>query len=185
MACLRALQHVHRSRGLPVRTYLKWPYDIGLRIKQYHGRQWRTSTRQKLMHCDIWAMVRDVLQQRTGQTRWSHQYGRNQCPFNDKADAFGKQAATTHPLQSRPCVLRRPGEPLAPSGSRNVRPKRNAQGAANFGSVARRDTAQTERPLGPRGVTHCQTKRQWDQFASAVTHFDVPKRPVNASRRWS
>ena len=75
-------------------------------------------------------MVYDVLQQRTGQTLWSHRYGPNpQCPFNDK-DALAEQAAATHPLQLSPCVLRRPEEPLAPSGSRNVWPKGNTEGAA-------------------------------------------------------
>ena len=109
MACLRFLQHVHRSGDLHVHTDSKWSCDIILQIRQYHDKQWR-STRQKLMHCDIWAMVYDVLQQRTGQTLWSHQYGHNQCPFNDKADALAKQAAATHPLRLGPCVLKlRPG----------------------------------------------------------------------------
>ena len=45
-------------------------------------------------------------------------------PFNDRADALAQQA--THTLQPRPCVLRRLREPLAPSGYRNVRPKRSA-----------------------------------------------------------
>ena len=48
--------------------------------------------------------------------------------FNDQADALAKQAAATHPLQSRHCALRRPSEPLAPSGACNVRPKMNAEG---------------------------------------------------------
>ena len=100
-------------------------------LKQYHGRQWRTSTRQKPVHCDIWTMVYDVLWQRTGQTAWSHQYGHNHSPFNDEADALAKQvAAATDRLQLRPCVLPRPGEPLAPSGPRNVQPKGNAGGTA-------------------------------------------------------
>ena len=128
MACLRGLQHVHRSRDPHAHTDSKGSYAIISRIKQYHDRQWRISTPQQLMHCDIWTMVYDVLQQRTGQTLWSRQYGHTQCPFNDKADALTQQAAATHPLQLRPCVLRRPGEPLAPSGSRNVRPQGNAAG---------------------------------------------------------
>ena len=65
---------------LHVHTDSKSSYAIILRIKQYHDRQWRTSTRQKLMHCDIWAMVYEVLQQHPGRTPWSHQYGHNQCP---------------------------------------------------------------------------------------------------------
>ena len=68
IACLRVLQHAHQSHDLHVHTDSKWSYDIVLRLKQYHDRQWRTSTRQKLMRYDVWAMVYDVLQQHTGQT---------------------------------------------------------------------------------------------------------------------
>ena len=112
-----------------------------------------TSTRQKLMHCDIWAMVYDVLQQRTGQTLWSHQYDHSRCPFNDKADALAKQAAATPPLQLGPCVLQRTGEPLAPSASRNVRPQGNAEGASGRWSVLApqqpKGIAKTERAFAP------------------------------------
>ena len=65
MACLRVLQHLHRSRDLHVHTDSKWSHV--LISKQYHDRQRRTSTRQKLIHCDIWATVYDVLHRRTGQ----------------------------------------------------------------------------------------------------------------------
>ena len=109
MVCLRVLQHVQRSQDLHIHTDSP---DTVSRIKQYHDRQWRTSTWQTLMHCDIQArVVYDVLQQRTGQMPWSHPYGHDQCPFNDKTDALARQAAATHPLQLGPCVLRGPGEP--------------------------------------------------------------------------
>ena len=135
------------------------------------------------MHCDIWATGYDVLPQRTGQTLWSHQYGHNQCPVNDKADESDKQAAAMHPLQWRPCVLRTPGEPLAPSGSRNVRPPGNAEGAAEQQPISAPQQEGTWRR--PRESekrtwdTRCQTKRQYGQFASAVTSFGDPKRSAN------
>ena len=72
--------------------------------------------------CDIWAFGYEIVQQHTGQTLWSHQYGHNNCPFNDK------QAAATHTLQLRLCVFLRPSVPLAPLGSRNIQPKRGAEG---------------------------------------------------------
>ena len=137
-------------------TDSKWSYDIILRIKQYHDKQWRTSTQQKLMHCDIWAMVYNVLQQRTGQTLWSHQYGHNQYLFNDEEDALAKQAAATHLLQLRPCVLQRPRE-LAPSGPRKVRPKGNAEGAAEQQSVlASQQEGTRHRPRAPSA--HSETR---------------------------
>ena len=89
----------------------------------------------EVKHCDAWAVVYGTLQQRTGQTLWSHQYDHSRCPFNDKSDAVAKQAAALHPLQLRPCVLRRPGEPLAPSGSCNVQPQGNAEGVSAPQSV--------------------------------------------------
>ena len=92
------------------------------------------------MPCGTRAVV-----QCTGQTLWSHQYGHNHCPFDDKVDALARQAAATHPLQSRPCVLRRPGENLASPGSRNVRPKIIAEGAAERQSISAPQHERTRR----------------------------------------
>ena len=71
-------------------------------------------------------MVHDIFQHSTGQTVWSHKYGHNKFPFNDKADALAKQAAATHPLQPRYYVLRRPTEWLASSEAHNAQPQRLA-----------------------------------------------------------
>ena len=79
------------------------------------------ATNDQLMDCDIWAMVHDLLQHRAGQALCSHQCGHDKYPSNNKADALAKQATATHPLQLRPCVLRRPREPLASSETRIVR----------------------------------------------------------------
>ena len=88
------------------------------------------------MHCDVWALVHDVLQQRTGQTLWSHQYGHDHGPFHGKANLLAKQAAAAHPLQLRSWVPRRLGEPLAPLGSRNARLKINAEGASEVAAAS-------------------------------------------------
>ena len=61
ITCLR----VPRSRDLRVHTYLKWSYAIALRLKQDYDRQWRPSTRQKLMSRDIWDSVCDILRPQT------------------------------------------------------------------------------------------------------------------------
>ena len=119
--------------------------------------------------------MHDVLQQRTDQMLWSHQYGHDQCAFKDKAEALAQQAAATHPLQLRPCVLRRPGEPLAPSGSRSVRPKGNAAGVDEQQSVSAPRQSGTLRrprdPLGPVAVTKCQAKNEYTATATAITSF--------------
>ena len=86
MACLRVLQHVPRLKDPHVQKYSQWLNDIGRKINQYHARQRCTSTREKLVQCNIWALVYDILQHRTGQTLWSPQYGHNKCSFNDKGD---------------------------------------------------------------------------------------------------
>ena len=52
---------------------------------------------------------------------------------------------------------------------------RRSRTTADFGFAARRDAAQTERARGPLGIAQCHSKRQQDPFASAVTHFGVPK----------
>ena len=95
-------------------------------FKQHREREWGTPARRSLMHYDVWALGYDISQQRTGQALWSHRHDQTACLFNPKADASARQAAD--PLQLRPCELRRPREPLAPSGSRNVRPTRSAGG---------------------------------------------------------
>ena len=128
------------------------------------------------------AMVYEVLQQRIGRRSWSHQYGHNQCPFNDKADALAKQAAATHPLQLRPCVLRRLGESLAPSGSCSVQPKRDIRVSASFGPTAVKGIVKTERASGLLGITQCQAKNKHNTAASAITNFGAPTRSVNASK---
>ena len=181
---------MHRSCSLHVPTYSKWSYDIILRLKKHHDRQWPTLTRQKLTHCDIWVMVYDALQQRTGQMLWSHQYGHNQCPFNDKADALANQAVATHPLQLRPCILRRPGEPLAPSEFSNVLPKRNAEVVSGqqsfFGSTATKCTEKTEGGFGPRGVLQCHAQKKCSKSSnssiSAAANFGAAPSSANASR---
>ena len=78
LAWLRVLQQVHRSRDLHVHTDPNWSYDIVVRLKEC--RQWRTLNTAEADALYIWAaMVYDVLQQRTGQTLWSHQCGHHQC----------------------------------------------------------------------------------------------------------
>ena len=64
------------------------------------------------MHCDTWALMYDIWQQRTctGPILQSNQYGHTKCPFNDKADGLVEQAAAVHPLPLGPCALRRPRE---------------------------------------------------------------------------
>ena len=103
---------------------------------QYHARQWRTSTSQKLVHSDIWALVY-ILQHRTGQTLWSHQYGHSTFAANDKVDAWAKKAAT-HALQLRPCVHRKPRGPLASLEARKVWPDRSSPCA---GACTAKDSA--------------------------------------------
>ena len=73
---LRVPQYVSASRDLHVNIDLEYSYDITLHIRQYHARHWRTSTRQNLMHCDIWSMVYVILRSRTGRTLCSHQFGK-------------------------------------------------------------------------------------------------------------
>ena len=119
------------------------------------------------MHCDVWGMVYGVLHQRTGQTLWSHQYDHTQCPFDDKADALAKQAAATHPLQLRPCVLRRPRESSAPSGSRNVRAKGNAEGAAEHQPILASQQQRTRRrPREPSAHSESRNVRPKDSMTS-------------------
>ena len=130
-----------------------------MRINQYHDRQWCSSTRQTLIPYDIWALAYDVLQQRTGQTLSSRQYGHNQCLFN-------VMATTTRPLLLKPCVLRRPGEPLAPSGSHNVQPKRNAQGVPGV-AVTRQPVLAPQQP--------CVLRRLRQPLALSGVHSVQPK----------
>ena len=84
-----------------------------------------TSTWQTLMHFDVWAMAYHALQQRRGQRYGLTSTAIRSVPSTTKPIALAKQATATPPLQVRPCVPRRPGKPLAPSGSRSVRPKRD------------------------------------------------------------
>ena len=104
----------------------------------------------------------------------AHQHGNNQCPFNDNTDALAKQAAATHPLQLRPCVLRRAGESLAPSGSRNVQQKGNAEGVSGHQSVLApqqpKGTAKTERVFGPLGIPQFQIQKKYTANASSHQH---------------
>ena len=138
------------------------------------------------MHCDIWAMVYEALQQRTGRLSRSHQYDHNQCPFHNTGDALAKQAAVTHQLQLRPCVLRRAGDSLAPAGSHTVRPKGNAAGVSEQHSVSAPQQARALRrprePLAPLGITQNQVKKKYTTAASTITNFGAPTRSVNASR---
>ena len=76
------------------------------------------------IHCDTRALVNDTCQHRTGQTMGPQ--GHNECPLNDRADAGAKQATAPHPLQPRPRVRRRPGEPLVSSEARSVRSRRRS-----------------------------------------------------------
>ena len=87
-----------------------------------------------------------------------------QCAYNDKADASAKQAAATHPLQLWPCVLRRPGEPLAPSGSRKVRPKGDAVGVDEHQPVSASQQpggtlCKPREPLAPSSSRNVRPKR--------------------------
>ena len=74
----------------------------------YHMIQWQPASKGKHMHTDIWAQARTLLSQRSGNTRWSHQYSHGKCPHNDKADALEKQAAQAQPTRPRAPSPRRP-----------------------------------------------------------------------------
>ena len=68
-------------------------------------------------------LVYAFLQSRMVPTLWSYRYGDTKCSLQDKADALARQAAATHLLHLRLCVLRRPRKPLASLETRNVRPR--------------------------------------------------------------
>ena len=92
MACLREPQQ--RSWDVHIPTDSKWSHDIILRLKQYHDRQWRSSTQQKLMQCDIWAMVCNVLQR---QTLWPHIMAMINVPLTIRQmNWLSKQQQCTH-----------------------------------------------------------------------------------------
>ena len=116
MSCLRVLQHTHRSQDLHPHTDSKRSHDIVWHLKQYDDRQRRSPTRQKLVPCDIWALVYDALQQCTVQTLWPHQYGHNQCSFNDKADALTKQAAAPPPPAAKAMCIAKTKRAFGPLG---------------------------------------------------------------------
>ena len=132
VVCLRVLQHVPRSRDLRVYPDPKRSYDIVLRLKQYRDRQWCTSTRKKLINLDIWDLVYDILQQCTGKTLWSHQYGHNTCSRNahpgTNAMCTAKTERACGPLGSRDVQLKRSAEevqadtPVAPHQAQSMHP---------------------------------------------------------------
>ena len=102
-------------------------------------------------------------------------------PFHDKADALAKQAVGTRPLQLRPCVLRRPGEPLAPSGP----PKGYAAGVDGHQPVSASqhsggDITKTEGAFGPLIVTKRQAKEEYTATATAITNVGATTRSANA-----
>ena len=101
------------------------------------------------------------------------------CPCSgDEVDALAKQAAATHPLQLRPSVLRRPGEPLAPLGSRSVRQKGTAEGVSQIAVAVRRHNnpvhcADRESNRPSRGLAMCARKRRLQAAASVQMPVSV------------
>ena len=85
---------------------------------------------------------------------------------NHKAGALAKQAAATHLLQLRR-VLCQPRESLAPSGSRNIRPKVNAEGAAEQQSISASQQEETRRrPREPSAHSESLNVRPKDSMTS-------------------
>ena len=151
------LQRVHRSRDLHVHTDSKWSSGIILLIKRSHDKQWRTATRQKLMNCDTWATVYDVLQQRTGQTLWSNMAITNVPLTAKRMHRLSKSQQRTHCNQGHVYYDDR-GSPWLPRGratSGQKEMQKAQQSDTQFGFAARGDTAQTEGAFGPLGIVQC------------------------------
>ena len=96
------------------------------KVKQYHASQIAHHHKVKYLALRYLGFGIQYLQHCTRHTPWSHQYGKNKCAFNEKADELAKQVAATQPLQLRPRVLRRPRQRLASSETHNVRPGRSS-----------------------------------------------------------
>ena len=91
-------------------------------------------------------------------------------PFKDNANALANQAPGTHPLQLRPCVLRRPSVRLASSGSCNVRPRKSTtRGDAGRKSQLPESATQHAQPMHP-----CDGHK-WDTETAMGAFLAMPK----------
>ena len=122
-AVLQGLRYPKSAKIAPLGTYdsPKWgqrksPHQGGGGSKLFGG---QASVSGAWLRFLVYAF----LQSRMVPTLWSYRYGDTKCSLQDKADALARQAAATHLLHLRLCVLRRPRKPLASLETRNVRPR--------------------------------------------------------------